>query len=136
MVVDYSALTPGQEVSRHSYRLDADTVATYVDAVDDRSRDWMATDRDGFVPPMAIAALAFKGLIRDLAIPGGAVHGGQELEFKGAVRLGDTLACRAGVLQNSVRRGWRFLVLGLAVEDAGEREVMTGKSTIMLPVTP
>ena len=47
--------------------------------------------------------------------------------------MGDTLACRATLLQNSVRGEWRFIVVQLGVEDDEGREVMAGKSTIMLP---
>ena len=133
MPVDYAALRPGQEISRQTYRLDPDTVARYVEAVGDQSRFSMQPRDTAPVPPMAVAALGLRGVLEDLAIPGGAVHAGQELEFSGAVQVGETLQCIATLAQNSVRGEWRFMVVQLAVQDGGGRQVMTGKSTIMVP---
>ena len=82
---------------------------------------------------MAVAALSLRGVVEDLAIPGGTLHVGQELEFVRAVPIGSTLECKATVLQNSVRGEWRFFVGQLAVEDKSGHEVMKGKSTLMLP---
>ena len=134
MSIDYATLLPRQTVSRRSYLLDADTVARYVDAVEDRSREWNKSGDDSFAPPMAVAALALRGVINDLAVPGGTLHVGQEIDFKGAVQPGETLDCEAKVVQNSVRGEWRFMTVQLAVKDGGGRQVMTGKSTIILPV--
>jgi len=134
MSIDYATLLPGQTVSRQSYLLDADTVARYVDAVEDRSREWNESGEDSFAPPMAVAAMALRGVINDLAIPGGTLHVGQEIEFKGVVQLGEALDCEAKVLLNSVRGEWRFLTVQLAVNDGGGRQIMTGKSTIILPL--
>ena len=134
MAVDYATLSPGQRISEQTFRLDAETVASYIDAVDDRSMDWAPQGGDAFAPPMAIAAFGFRGLINDLEIPGGAIHGGQEIEFKGAVHVGETLKCAATILQNSIRRGMRFVVVRMEVEDGSGRQVLTGKSTIILPI--
>ena len=133
MTVDYAALRPGQEISRQTYRLDADTVARYVEAVGDQSRFSTQPLDAAPVPPMAVAALGLRGVLEDLAIPGGAVHAGQELEFSGAVQVGETLQGTATLVQNSVRGEWRFMVVQLAVLDSAGQQVMTGKSTIMVP---
>jgi len=134
MSIDYATLLPGQTVSRRSYLLDAGTVAGYVDAVEDRSREWNKSGDDSFAPPMAVTALALRGVINDLAVPGGTLHVGQEIDFKEAVQPGEPLDCEAKVAQNSVRGEWRFMTVQLAVKDAKGRQVMTGKSTIILPV--
>ena len=112
--------------------LDEDTVNSYADAVADPN---VVYDEDGrrMVPPMAIAALSLGAVINDLEIPGGTVHASQELEFPQAVLLGSTLVCKARMVQNSVRGEWRFMAVGLRVADDGGAEVITGKSTIMLP---
>ncbi len=83
---------------------------------------------------MAIAALGLRGVVTDLAIPGGTLHAGQELEFNGVVPVSETLKCIATVVQNSVRGEWRFMVVQLAVQDSNGQHVMSGKSTIVLPV--
>ena len=134
MGVDYAQLVPGQQVSSHTYRLDQEMVSNYLEAVGDRSRP---TDGDGkpIVPPMAIAALSLRGIIEDLAIPGGTLHAGQELRFSGTVAPGESLACDGIVAQNSVRGEWRFLVVESRVYDDSGRGIMGGKSTIMIPAS-
>ena len=84
---------------------------------------------------MAVAALSLRGVVTDLAIPGGTLHAGQELKFIEPVPIGETLDCRATVLQNSVRGSWRFLVVGLEVVKSQGQKVLEGKSTIMLPAS-
>jgi acyl dehydratase len=116
--------------------LDASTVARYVDAVGDQTAGASALDAGGgarYAPAMAVAAIAVRGVVNDLQIPGGTLHLGQEVEFVDAVRIGETLTCRATLAQNSVRGGQRILVVMLAVEGDRGRTVMTGKSTIMVP---
>ena len=133
MPVDYSRLAPGALVSNRSYVLDDDMVRRYAEAVGDRSRLHSPDGGAELAPPMAIAALSLRGVVNDLEIPGGTLHAGQELEFVEAVPVGGTLDCRAAVLQNSVRGGWRFIVVGLEVGNGRGDTVLQGKSTIMLP---
>ena len=133
MSVDYAQLAPGQEISSRTVVLDAATVSRYVEAVEDRSAGLTSELGGDPTPPMAIAALTLRGVLTDLAIPGGTVHAGQELEFKGAVRVGETLASRATLAQNSVRGAWRFMVVQVQAVDSTGRTVMEGKSTIMVP---
>ena len=121
-------------MSQHMYVLDAGAVDRYADAVSERLELRSKEDGGRLAPPMAVAALCLRGVVTDLAIPGGPLHVGQELEFKSAVAVGQTLACSATVAQNSVRGGWRFLVVQLQAEDQDGRAVLKGKSTIMLPV--
>ena len=132
MFQDYGELKPGTQVSSKVYDLEPDLVSDYVDAVqyenglleDDQGRD--------LVPPMAVAALSIRGAVEDLRIPGGTLHAGQEIRFSRAVFVGTRLNCVVTLTQNSVRGDWRFLVVDCSVSD-GDSEVMTGKSTIMIP---
>lgn len=131
-MIDYSKLETGQELSNQSLTLDAKAVGDYVAAVSDNSSP-VASDGTLLVPPMAIAALALSAVINALQIPGGTIHASQELGFGGAVRVGESLDCRATLAQNSVRRGWRFLVVNMEATSKVGTIVMEGKSTIMLP---
>ena len=132
MFQDYAELKPGARVSSKVYDLEPDVVSDYVNAVqhengllqDERGRD--------LAPPMAVAALSIRGAVEDLRIPGGTLHAGQEIRFSRAVAVGTRLNCVATLTQNSVRGDWRFLVVDCSVTDDGS-EVMTGKSTIMIP---
>ena len=129
-LVDYSSLAAGQSVSRQVYLLDAQTVSAYIAAVADAS----PIAGSEFVPPMAVAALSVRGVVNDLRIPGGTLHLGQEIEFVDAVRVGETITCAAELSQNSLRGGSRILVVDLSVTAEDGKTVMTGKSTISVPV--
>ena len=131
-MIDYSKLETGQELSSQSLTLDAKAVEEYTAAVSDTSSP-VASDGSPLVPPMAIAALALSAVINTLQIPGGTIHASQELGFGAAAPVGATLDCRATLAQNSVRRGWRFLVVNMEATSEGGDIVMEGKSTIMLP---
>ena len=131
--MDYATLTLGHQISSQTYRLDADMVAAYVEAVGDGSGIFDGDAGPAVAPPMCVAALSLRGVVQDLQIPKGTLHSGQELEFTGAVHAGDTLTCRATVVRNSVRGEWRHMVVELAVEDGARRQVMRGKSTMVLP---
>ena len=132
MPVDYASLTPGSQLAHDTLSLDDETVGRYLDAVGDETRV-ASGDGPRFAPAMAVAALSFRGVIRALDLPGGSLHLAQELEFARPVAIGETLECRAEVLQNSVRRGMRVLVVSLETADANGRAALTGKSTVMLP---
>ena len=131
--MDYADLTTGQEISNRTCVFDPTTVSRYLDAVGDESALPPAIERGELAPPMAVAALTLRGVLADLAIPGGTVHAGQELAFKRAVKVGETLVCRARLVQNSVRGEWRFMVIVLEASDSEGGEVMEGKSTIIVP---
>ena len=133
MTSDYGDLQPGQEISRHSYRVDEGMVSDYVAAVQDENPPVCGGDGVPLVPAMAVAALSIRGVVQDLRIPGGTLHAGQEFEFMSAVPVGCSLECVATLVQNSVRSEWRFLVIDCHVSDADSVQVMSGKSTIMIP---
>jgi acyl dehydratase len=134
LAIDYEELVPGQRVSRRSYVLDGEMIADYMAAVQDESGMLDSRDSERLVPPMSIAALTVGGVVQDLQIPGGSLHVRQELDFVRAVPVGETLLCEATLMQNSVRGGWRFMVLESDVQDSQGRKVMAGKSTVILPV--
>ena len=134
MAIDYSELVPGQRVSRRRYLLDGAMIADYMAAVQDESGLLESPESNPLVPPMSIAALSVGGVVQDLQIPGRSLHVGQEIDFVRAVPVGETLVCEATLKQNSVRGGWRFMVLESEVRDPEGRRVMAGKSTVMLPV--
>lgn len=133
MAVDFATLETGLELSDKTYVLDAPTVERYIGAVGDRSGIYQPTDERAVVPAMAVAALGLRGIVADLGIPEGTVHAGQELNFSGAVRVGDVLRCRAVLSQNSVRGETRLVSLRITVEDGAGRQVMTGKTTLLMP---
>ena len=133
MFQDYAELKPGRQFSDRIYTPDSDMVAGYVRAVQDANPPVLDESGREVVPPMAVAALGLRGAVEDLRIPGGTLHAGQEFAFFSAVRAGDSLRCEASVSQNSVRGGWRFLVVECTATDGGGAQVMSGKSSLMIP---
>ena len=131
-MINYAKLEVGQQLTDQYLTLDAEAVGDYVAAVSDASNP-TASDGTPVVPPMAIAALALSAVINTLQIPGGTIHASQELGFGAGVPVGETLECTATLAQNSVRRGWRFLVVNMEATAETGGTVMEGKSTIMLP---
>ena len=133
MFQDYSQLKPGQRFSDRSHAPDSDSVDEYVRAVQDANPPLSDESGRALVPPMAVAALALRGAVEDLRIPGGTLHAGQEFAFAAPVRVGDSLRCEASIAQNSVRGGWRFLSVDCVAAGPDGAEAMRGKSSIMIP---
>ena len=72
------------------------------------------------VPPLALAARALAGLLEELKLPGGAVHGGQEIECHRAAYVGEEVRISADVGRPSQRGEFRFIVAGFRVSGADD----------------
>ena len=129
IVTDYDSLAVGHVVSDRFHNIDNKVIDQYVTAVQDTSFQ----DEHVFIPPMCICALSLRGAIEDLKIPGGTLHVSQEVRFIKSVTINQTLHGRATISSNTVRGNWRFMSIKLTVIDMNGIEVMSGKSTIMLP---
>ncbi len=92
----------------------------------------MFRERD-VVPPTALGAYALAVILREFDLPAGAVHAAQEMSFSGAVGKEDTVLFRARLAQNSVRGGWRFLGFDFSATDAQGKQVVEGRSTVLVP---
>jgi hypothetical protein len=118
-----------QEIAR--WPLPAQSVREYLQAVGDASPIY---EEKGVVPPTAVAASAIGALLRKLSLPPGALHTSQELEFLGAARFGEEMACTARIVQAGSRGGWRFLTLQFSVSRPGGGAVLRGRSAVMIPL--
>ncbi len=130
---DYAALAVGDVISDRRFPLGLDGVGKYAAAVRDESGVFDPADESPTVPPMAVATFALRGVLDDLGIPEGTIHVGQEMAFLGAVATGEELNCKAVISQNGVKTGYRLLAVGMDVRDLNDRQVMTAKSTILVP---
>ena len=130
---DYAALAVGDTISDRTFPLGLDGVEKYTAAVGDESGVFDPSDESPTVPPMAVATFALRGVLDDLGIPEGTLHVGQEMAFLGAVPTGEELSCRAVISQNAVKTGFRLLAVGMDVRDRNDKQVMTAKSTILVP---
>ena len=130
--INLSTLEPGQTLFSGPMTLSPQEIDAYLGAVGDDADVYHA---EGLAPPMAVAALAMATAMRAVALPAGAVHTGQELDFAAPVPLGSgggvTLDCAVTVAQNSVRRGTRFLTIEITGDLNGTRAV-TGRISLAI----
>ena len=129
--LDIATLAAGETLPQVSYVLDAASVEAYRNAVEDGSL--LYREEPKLVPPMAVAALALRGLLEALSMPPGTIHAGQELTFSQALPVGAQVSCNLTIAQNSVRGEWRFVTVEISVTQQ-EREVLRGKTTLLVPV--
>lgn len=124
--ISYEELIPGYKFPPVSYELNASLVSKYLKAVDSAG--------DGFVPPLAITALAIATMAGSIPLPPGivAIHTSQELEFFRLVPVGTTIECHIGVAQKIARGKMTMLVVELEVLDEGKEKVQSGKATVAL----
>jgi acyl dehydratase len=128
------ALEKGHQFSATSFVLDKETVARYLEAVEDQALPRLAqAEGKAWVPPMAVAALALRSLMEEMTLPAGAIHGSQEFEFLRAVEVGERITCRAWLSHRSQRAGWWILAVGMKGTDESGGPALTGRLTVMVP---
>ena len=125
------SLAKGHELPPSAFELSPEWVREYVAAVEDEAIGLLGPD---LVPPMAVAALAVRALLDRAALPAGAVHIGQEMTFRRAVRAGEKLTASARILSRGERQGWLLMGIELRVDGEGG-PVMEGRATLTMPVT-
>jgi acyl dehydratase len=128
------ALEKGHQFPGTSFVLDDETVARYLEAVEDEALPRLAQAASkAWVPPMAVAALALRSLMEEMTLPAGAIHGSQELGFVRAVETGERITCRAWLSHRSQRAGWWILAVEMEGVDESGQPVLTGRLTVMVP---
>lgn len=128
--VDIRQVEAGFEFPPATFRLDAATVADYLAAVEEDSPLYRDS---GLVPPMAVAALALASLSGSMDMPPGTIHVSQEVEFREAVSVSDTLTSRAAVARSQRRSNMHMVTVDIRVADRHQREVMTARTSFILP---
>lgn len=128
--IEYRQLQPGYEFPASSHKLDSSIIAAYLNAVEETSPLYRNT---GLVPPMAVAAYAMASLSEKLSLPPGSLHVSQELEFVDMVKVGDTITCRARVIQNKKRGRLHLMVINFDVFHQSRKKVLAGKTSFVLP---
>ena len=125
MPAGYDELTQGYEFPPVEYRLTAEVVAAYVEAVG-------ATKHD-HVPPLAVAAHAIGVLAELVEFPAGTIHASQEFQFTALVPVDTQVTCRAKVHRKLARGPIRMLTLDMEISDESGVLVQHGRSTVILP---
>jgi len=125
-------LTKGRELAGTAFEVSPGWVKEYVETVEDGAIGALGPE---LVPPMAVAALAFRSLLEAVELPPGALHVGQELAFLAPVRAGARLTARARVASSGQRAGWSLLAFDLQVQAEGGRTVLTARTTATVPLS-
>ncbi|MFC1874392.1 MaoC family dehydratase [Chloroflexota bacterium] len=129
--IEYQLLEAGYEFAPASYTLDRSGVNLFLEAVEETSRLYQATD---LVPPMAVAAYAMASLAESISLPPGTIHVSQELEFLEVAKVGDTISCQAKVMKKQERGKLHLMIIGLDVLNQDQKKVISGKTSFVLPV--
>jgi acyl dehydratase len=91
-------------------------------------------DESGFVPPLAVAALALGALLEHVSLPPGTLHASESLVFKSPVHAGSPLECKAMLAQRSQRAGWIVSVLDSEISQQGA-VALTARATVLSPTS-
>jgi N-terminal half of MaoC dehydratase len=128
-------LPRGHEFSATRFRLGADDVRRYLEAVEDRSNAYgHGPEGPAWVPPLAVAALALRAVLEQVELPAGALHAGQEVEFRRPVPVGASLRLQARVAQRSEMRGAVVSVIEFDVrQDGSTAPAVVGRATVIVP---
>jgi len=119
----------GHEFVPIRFQLQPREVETYLQAVGESHALYI---HQGFVPPTAIAAYALSGILREINLPSGAIHSAQETEVTRPRTSGEDIVFRANLTQNGVWKGWRFVSVEFSGVDKDEKQVIHGRSTVVM----
>jgi 3-hydroxybutyryl-CoA dehydratase len=128
----FSDLTPGYAFPSTVLALDAQSVERYLRATQDDHAVYWREGAVHLVPPLAVAALAFRGIAQEAALAPGSLHTGQEVLFRRLVTVGERLSVQAHVTASSRRRGFVALAIDLAATDEGGESALLGSLTLMV----
>ena len=106
-----------------------DSVDEYLLSVGDALPIYRET---GIAPPLYLAASALGALLRELALPPGAIHSLQEVETLTPVAIGSGVKVSALVEKPRRRAGLEFITVVCSVESGGAL-ALRSKSTVLVP---
>ena len=106
-----------------------DSVETYLRSVGDSSPIY---NEAGIAPPLFSAASALGSLLKELALPPGAIHSLQEIETVTPVVIGSEVTAQALVEKPRRRAGLEFVTVVCTVESHGSIAIKS-KSTVLVP---
>src|SRR5919204_2972494 len=128
----FSDLTPGYTFPSTVLALDAQTVERYLWATQDDNALYWHDGAVHLVPPLAVAALALRGIAQEVALAPGSLHTGQELLFRRLITVGERLTVQAHVTASSGRRGFVARAIDLAATDHSGENALLGSLTLMV----
>lgn len=114
--------------------LTADAVARYLTAVGADSTCYAGGPALQVAPPLAAVAFALREVQRQVALPAGTIHTGQEVHMYRGLPVGCVLSCETVVSQRSVRGNWIVLKIDIEATIVGDpAPALTACATLMFP---
>ena len=135
--LDLATLQGGTSLPSQAFTLDRRSVAAYLAAVEDTTPIYGG--EDPIVPPLALLALAMRGLAALIARHPGSLHVSQRLALHGPARVGEAVRAHLLVRARSERRGFAVLNLEVRVEranGAAAAPLLDGTIVLMVPLSP
>ena len=132
MTVSLADLPKGHEFAETRFRLTPEWIAEYVAAVEDEA---IGSVPGQTYPPLALATCSVRALLEQAALPDGAIHVGQELNFSLNGESEPELVARARIASRGERQGWVLMGIELHVESESGDEMMSGRATITFPAS-
>ena len=86
-----------------------------------------------FVPPTALAAYGLRGILIEIGLPPGAIHSAQATTVFRPVMSDEIIVFTAKLSQNANWKGWRFVTVDYTGVDEDEKQVIQGRSTVVIP---
>lgn len=120
----------GYEFVPVQFQLNAEEVALYLQAVGESNALFW---QQKFVPLTALAAYGLRGILIEIGLPPGAIHSAQETSVFRAITSDETIVFKARLTQNAVWKGWRFVTVDYTGFDESEKQVLHGRSTVVIP---
>ncbi len=130
--MDLTQVQAGFAFPTQAITLDSATVDAYVRAVEDSSPAYRGVG--AVVPPLAILALAMRGLTDLLTRHPGSTHASQAVTVIRPVPVGSTVTAALTVRTRSERRGFAALILEARVSNA-TLPVLEGEMLLMVPLS-
>ena len=120
----------GYEFVPVRFQLKSEEVELYLQAVGESNALFR---QQKFVPPSALAAYGLRGILIEINLPPGAIHSAQATTVFRAITYDETIVFRAKLAQNAIWRGWRFVTVDYTGVDEDEKQVIQGRSTVVIP---
>ena len=117
-----------QGVELGAFRTDPGAVAEYLNATGDGLDIY---SRTGFVPPLFLAASSLGLLLREMGLPGGAIHSLQEIETRSPVFIGREVRAVANFERPRSRAGLNFITAVCDLIDSSGQTLLVSRSTVM-----
>jgi len=123
------AVSAGAELDLGVWAVTEEKVRQYLSAVGDQQPAYFDL---ALVPPLALSAWSLGALLKQLALPPGAIHSLQDMETFRGVSFGEEIHATAQVAKPRQRGNMKFISVVYALTDRSGQQVHGGKTTVLV----